>query len=180
MPRPLRQELAGGVFHVFGRGNRGRMIFRRRADRRTYLTLLGSTVRRFGWRCLAYCLMGTHVHLLLETPEPNLGRGMQHLHGRFAQRMNVRYREKGHFFESRYGCVRVEGDGQLWMTARYIARNPVAAGLCARAEDYEWSSYGAVLREVAPDFLDAPRLLSYFEAAGGQALGRYQELVAAS
>jgi putative transposase len=164
---------------VYARGNRRRAIYLRRADRLAYLTLLRSTVVRFEWQCLAYCLMRNHVHLLVETPHANLARGMQSLHGRYAQRFNQRYRETGHLFEGRYGSVRIEGDGQLWMAARYIALNPVQAGICERPEDYEWSSYGSVLAGWPPDFLDSDRLLSYFQAAGGTALTRYRELVAA-
>jgi REP-associated tyrosine transposase len=143
-----------------------------------YLAMLREVIRRYEWHCLAYCLMSNHVHLLVETPHANLGRGMQHFHGRYAQRLNQRHRLTGHVFEGRFGSVRVEGDGQLWVTARYLALNPVDAGICARPENYEWSSYGAVIRGEAPPFLSSELLLSYFGAAGGDPLRRYRELVA--
>lgn len=162
---------------MYARGNCRRPIYLQRADRLKYLALLAAVVARFEWRCLAYCLMRNHVHLLIETPHANLARGMQNLHGRYAQRFNQRYRMTGHLFESRYGSVRVEGDGQLWMTARYIALNPVEAGICERAEDYEWSSYGSVLAGAPADFLDSDHLLSYFRSAGGSGVRRYRELV---
>ena len=139
--------------------------------------MLRKTIRRYEWHCLAFCLMSNHVHLLLETPHANLGRGMQSLHGRYAQRLNQRYGMTGHVFEGRFGSVRVEGDGQLWMAARYLALNPVDAGICTRPEDYEWSSYGAVIRGQPPPFLNAELLLSHFEAAGGDGVRRYRELV---
>ena len=94
--------------------------------------------------------MGNHVHLLVETPDANLEKGMQSLHGGYAQRMNQRHGTKGALFESRYGCVVMENDAQLWMAIRYIALNPVEAGLCTHAEDYEWSSYGHVVGCEAP------------------------------
>jgi hypothetical protein len=123
--------------------------------------------------------MGNHVHLLVETPGANLGKGMQSLHGRYAQRMNQRYGTKGHFFESRYGCVVMENDAQLWMATRYIALNPVAAGLCAQPEDYEWSSYGDVVGLRPPAFLSMHRLLACLSADGGDPLQNYRNLVAA-
>lgn len=162
---------------MFARGNGRRAIYLRRVDRLRYLALLAAVVERFGWRCLAYCLMRNHVHLLIETPHANLARGMQTLHGRYAQGFNQRYRQTGHLFEGRYGSVRIEGDGQLWMAARYIAMNPVDAGVCARPEDYEWSSYRAVVRNHAPAFLATDQLLSYFKASGGDPMRRYRELV---
>jgi hypothetical protein len=123
--------------------------------------------------------MGNHVHLLVETPDPNLGKGMQSLHSRYAQRMNQCYGTRGAFFESRYGCVLMENDAQLWMTIRYLALNPVRAGLSLKAEDYEWSSYGCVIARRPHAFIDAPRLLSYLSAPGGDPLENYRGLVRA-
>jgi REP element-mobilizing transposase RayT len=178
MARGPRIELAGGIFHVYARGNCRRWIYRDPADRLSYLRMLHATARRYEWHCLSYCLMTNHVHLLLETPHANLGRGMQSCHGRYAQWLNQRHGMTGHVFEGRFGSVHVEGDGQLWMTARYLAMNPVDAGICAHAAEYEWSSYGAMLRGEAPALLNADRLLSYFGAAGGDPLSRYRDLVA--
>ena len=179
MARPPRLEIPGGIFHVYARGAARSALFRGRADRLLYLALLKRTIQRCGWLCLAYCLMGNHVHLLLETPFANLGRGMQSLHGRYAQRFNQRHDRKGHLFESRYGSVHVENDAQLWMTIRYLALNPVEAGLVARADDYEWSSYGRVVTGRPPGFLATQQLLAYLAAGGGDPLEQYQELVVA-
>jgi putative transposase len=179
MPRKPRIEIPGGIFHVYARGSRQQVIYRTQADRLTYLGFLSATIERYRWHCLAYCLMGNHVHLLIETPEGNLGRGMQSLHGRYAQRMNQRHGTKGALFESRYGCVVMEDDAQLWMAIRYIARNPIDAGLCLHAEEYEWSSYGFVVSSMPPRFLSVERLLSCLSAAGGDALESYRALIAA-
>ena len=179
MARPPRLEVPGGIFHITARGVARSNIFRGRADRLLYLALLRRAVQRFGWLCLAYCLMGNHVHLLLETPVPNLGRGMQNLHGRYGQRFNQRHGRKGHLFESRYHSVHVENDAQLWMTLRYIALNPVEAELTTRADSYEWSSYAAVLSGRPPAFLATDALLDYLAATGGNPLEQYQELVTA-
>ena len=179
MPRPPRIEIPGGIFHVYARGSRQQEIYRSRSDRVTYLHFLALTIERYRWHCLAYCLMGNHVHLLIETPDANLGKGMQALHGRYAQRMNQRYGTKGALFESRYGCVLMENDAQLWMAIRYIARNPVEAGLCPRAEEYEWSSYGSVARLLPAQVVSVDRLLAYLAIAGGDAVENYRDLVVA-
>jgi putative transposase len=123
--------------------------------------------------------MGNHVHLLVETPDANLGKGMQSLHGRYAQRMNQRHGTKGAFFESRYGCALMENDAQLWMTIRYLALNPVKAGLSIRAEDYEWSSYGQVIAIKPPAFIDAQQLFAYLSVSGGDPVENYRALVSA-
>ena len=175
--RAPRIEVPGAISHVYARGSRQEAIYRTREDRLTYLRFLARTIERHRWHCLAYCLMGNHVHLLIETPDANLGKGMQSLHGGYAQRVNQHYGTKGALFESRYGCVRMENDAQLWMAIRYIALNPVEARLCAHAEKYEWSSYGAVVRRNPPPFLSLRRLLSCLGAAGGDAVENYRDLV---
>src|SRR4051794_22290069 len=122
MPRKPRQDAEPGVHHVWARGVARQVIYRDDADRRRYLTLLGDVVDRKGWRCLTYCLMDNHVHLLVEVPACSLGVGMQWLHGRYAEHFNERHGRSGHVFQGRYGAERMLHDAQLWMTARYIAR----------------------------------------------------------
>jgi putative transposase len=181
MPRKPRVELAGGVHHVYARGNRRQAIYLGDGDRLIYLELLSQAVKRQGWRCLAYCLMKNHVHLLVETPEANLGAGMGRMHGLYAQTFNTRHKHSGHLFQGRFGSVLVKTDEQLWTVAKYIARNPVEAGLCKTADDWRWGSHAALVGGAAPPrWLDANRLLGYFGAAGGDPRRRYEEFVAVS
>ena len=177
MPRKLRTDEPGAVHHVYARGNGKQLIFRDDRDRLTYLGLLASVIKKMRWRCLCYCLMDNHVHLLIETPEGNLAAGMQRLHSAYAQAYNSRHGLVGHVFQGRYGAVRIESDEQLWMVAAYIAANPVEAGICRRAEDWTWSSHAAVVRGEGPRWLDPERLLSFFASDGGEPRRRYLDLV---
>src|SRR4051812_30249623 len=177
MPRPLRPELAGGIHHVFSRGAVKQPIYLDDIDRRRYLAGLARVTSRMSWRCLSYCLMGNHMHLLIETPQPNLGRGMQLLHGTYAQTFNRRHEKAGHMFGARFDSVSVTTDPQLWVLAAYIARNPVKAGLSRTPAAWPWSSHAAIAVGVAPPWLDVARLLAYFGAAGGDARRRYLEFV---
>jgi REP-associated tyrosine transposase len=142
--------------------------------------MLGHVVREMRWRCLAYCLMDNHVHLLIETPLANLAPGMQRLHGVYAQKHNARHGRSGHLFQGRYGSVRIRSDAQLWTAVAYIVRNPVEAGLCADPDGWPWSSHRATLAGRAPPWLHVARLLAYVEAMGGEPRRRYAELTAAS
>lgn len=178
VPRKPREELEGGVHHVYARGNRGEDIYLDNADRQNYLRMLGQIVVKWRWRCLAYCLMDNHVHLLIETPEANLGVGMQRLHSGYAQTFNERHGRSGHVFQGRYGAVRMRRDEQLWTVAGYIAANPVEAGLCARPEQWPWGSHAAVASARGPVWLDVDRLLWFFTGAGGDPRRRYLDLVA--
>jgi putative transposase len=178
MGRRPREQIEGGIFHVFARGNRLQAIYLDDADRRRYLTMLGGVVEQYEWQCLAYCLMENHVHLLLETPRANLATGMQWLHGLYAQTFNERHGRSGHLFQGRYGSVRVTTDAQLWMLVRYLAMNPVKAALCKRSADWRWSSHGAIAASRVPRWLDHSRLLQYFAAAGGDPAERYAAMIA--
>jgi putative transposase len=177
MARKPREEFPGAVVHVYARGNRKQVIYADDVDRESYLVLLGHVVARQRWRCLAYCLMDNHVHLLVETPQPNLGTGMQRLHGMHAQAFNKRHRHSGHVFQGRYGAVVVRRAGQLLTVARYIALNPVEAGLCDEPEQWPWGSHAAVVGGTAPRWLDTTRLLAHFGADGGEPMKRYVAFV---
>jgi putative transposase len=163
---------------VYARGNDRRLIYLDDLDRHTYMRMLGRIVVRMRWRCLAYCLMENHVHLLIETPEGNLGAGMGPLHSLYAQTFNERHGRVGHLFQGRYGATRVRTDEQLRNVAAYIAGNPVEAGLCVRPEHWRWSSHAATLGQPAPAWLDTRRLLEFFGPTIANGRHRYAALTA--
>jgi putative transposase len=166
MPRAPREEEAGAIHHVFARGNRRETVFVNDNDRMTYLAMLGAAARRCRWSCLSFCLMDNHFHLLIETPVPNLGIGMQRLQGAYAQTFNKRHTKVGHVFQGRYKNVRVKSDAQLVMAMRYIALNPVSAELCEDARDWRWSSYALLVEGIAPEWVDGVRVRAYLAAWG--------------
>ena len=85
MARPLRIEFAGALYHVTSRGNARADIFFTDDDRHAFLAILGKVCGRYNWLCHAYCLMGNHYHLLVETPEGNLSKGMRQVNGVYTQ-----------------------------------------------------------------------------------------------
>ena len=156
MARRLRLQVAGAHYHVGVRGNDKAPVFLGAEDRERFIALLADVVERFGWRCYAYCLMENHYHLALMTPEPNLGAGMGRLNQIYAQWFNHRHDRVGHLFEQRYWSRLLESEAHMVAVVRYIAANPVRAGLCERPEEWRWSSARATAGLVrAPSFLDA-------------------------
>lgn len=105
-------------------------------DRTRFAMLLIRTIMRAKWTCRAFCLMTTHYHLLLDVAANALQPGMQHLNGNYARGFNLRHGRSGHLFGERYHDVLVESDEHMLELLRYIARNPVEAGLCARPSDW--------------------------------------------
>jgi putative transposase len=141
MARPLRIEFADALYHVMSRGNDHRPIVRDDADRLRRLEWLARTVETYRWRLHAFVLMSNHEHLFVETPEPNLSAGMQHLNGSYTTHFNRRHRRVGHLFQGRFKAQLVEDEGYFWEISRYIHLNPVRARLVERPDDWPWSSY---------------------------------------
>ena len=146
MPRQVRIEYPGAIYHVMARGNRRGIIVADDEDRRMFVRTLGQACERAGFRVHAWVLMSNHYHLLLETPEANLSRGMAWLQNAFTRRVNTRHRFWGHVFGDRYKAIVVEPGNCFWALLDYIHLNPVRAGLVKREdglEEYIWSSlYG--------------------------------------
>ncbi len=179
MVRLPRFDLPGGLFHVTTSGAGPCSIFADGSDCESFLLTVATTVRREGWTVLSYCLMTTHYHLLLETEHERLARGMLRLNGLYARTFNGRHRRRGHLFGDRYHAELVQTDGHLLETVRYIALNPVRAGICARPEDWRWSSYAATLGLVPPLPFSLPgRVLALFDGDPDRARARLKRFVA--
>jgi REP element-mobilizing transposase RayT len=163
MASPLAIELSGGMYHVSARGDRPEAIYRDDQDRSVWLAFLGDACSRFNWRCHAYCVMTNHYHLLVETPDANLVNGMQQLNGTYTQHSNRRHELVGELFEGPFKAVLVERDTYLLELARYVVLNPVRAGLVARASDWPWSSYRAMVgMEPSAPWLETDWILGQF------------------
>ncbi|RRQ21110.1 transposase [Thiohalobacter thiocyanaticus] len=129
MARPLRIEVAGGLYHVTARGDRREDIYADEADRLHWLSIFDGVCDRFNWRCHGYCLMTNHYHLVVETPEANLSRGMRQLNGVYTQTFNRRHGLVGHLFQGRFKGILVEREAYLLELSRYVVLNPVRAGM---------------------------------------------------
>ncbi len=178
MSRALRRQEAGATYHLMSRGVRKLPIFTTDEDRLMFLRILAETVRVFGWRCWAYCLMTNHYHALVVTPEPNVGKGMKRLNGLYAQNFNQRHGFRGHLFEDRYRSVDIVTDEQFVTVLQYVVLNPVRSGMCAGPDQWPWSSYRATVGAVpAPRFLDVPGVLRWFDADHARARQLYRSSV---
>jgi REP element-mobilizing transposase RayT len=179
MSRPLRLEYEGAVWHVTSRGNERRPVFRDDSDREAFLTILGRTVGLFRWRLHAYVLMRNHFHLLLETPEPTLSRGMRQLNGHYTQRFNRRHRRAGHLFQGRFKAILVEKESHLLELCRYVVLNPVRARATRSAREWAWSGYRATAGLApAPRWLETDWTLKQFGARKREAQEAYRRFVA--
>ena len=163
MARPLRLEVPGALYHVTSRGNRQGPIYQDDGDRRGFLILLGDVCERNNWCIHAYCLMTNHYHLVIETPEANLSKGMRQLNGIYTQRYNRRHHRVGHVFQGRYKAILVQKRRYLLELARYVVLNPVRANLVTNVGQLAWSSYRPTSgADSCPRWLQTDWLLSQF------------------
>lgn len=181
MPRKLRLQYPGAMYHIMSRGDRREKIFLTDVDRQDFVKTLAEACQKTGWQVHAYCLMPNHYHLVIETPEPNLVAGMAWLQSTYTIRLNHRHKLFGHVFSGRYKSQLVEGSGNGYLRTAcdYVHLNPVRARMLKTNErllSYPWSSFGAYLAcpEHRPAWIRADRLLGEHGIQRDNAQGRKQ------
>lgn len=180
MARPLRLEFAGAIYHVTSRGDRREAIYDDDYDRIGWIDTLAKVCDRFNWRVHAYCLMDNHYHLVVETVEANLSKGMRQLNGVYTQYYNRRHNRTGHVFQGRYKAIHVEKETYLLELARYVVLNPVRAKMVKNIPDSPWSSYAATVGRIEPPhWLETDWLLSHFGKQRKRARAKYVDFVRA-
>ena len=180
MARPLRLEFPDALYHVTSRGNEKRTIFRSDRDRKAFLDFLGKAAKRFGWSVTAYVLMTNHFHLVIQTAEPNLSRGMHWFNSAYVGWFNRIHKRCGHLYQGRFKAFLIEKEAYFAEVLRYVVLNPVRAHMVERPEEHKWSSYRATAGyETAPAWLDLQSALEFFHPDRDQAQADYKEFVCA-
>jgi REP element-mobilizing transposase RayT len=179
MSRPIRIEFPDALYHVTARGDRREDIFEDDQDRQIFLETLERVITQFNWTCHAWCLMDNHYHLLIQTPDGNLSKGMRQLNGIYTQASNRRHQRVGHLFQGRFKAILVDSDAYLLEVCRYVVLNPVRAYMVKKTEDWSWSSYRATagLESSAP-WLAVDGILAQFAKRRSLAQQRYEQFVA--
>jgi REP-associated tyrosine transposase len=164
MPRAPR-DVAPGLRHVWVNATGNERYYVDGDDRCGWIRLLASVIGRFDWRCLAFCQLSTHVHLIIDVPDTSLPLGMKRLNMGYSREFNERHERVGQFVRQRYGSRRIVDGRDLVATYAYVVLNPVVAGICPRPEDWRWSSYGTTLR-ISDDYPFVDGSLAVVEAGG--------------
>jgi len=179
MGRPLRLEFAGALYQITSRGDHQEAIYLTDDDRNAYLETLGKMCDRHNWTVHAYCLMDNHYHILVETPDSNLSKGMRQLNGVYTQYFNRTHQRVGHVYQGRYKAIIVQKEAYLLEVARYIVLNPVRARMVRAAKDWNWSSYRATAGQTdSPSWLDSQWIIAHFAKRRATAIDRYKQFIA--
>jgi REP element-mobilizing transposase RayT len=176
MPRRPR-AFAEGLYHVGSHGSDNRHLFLETGDRIDFLDRLAVVLERFQLRLVDYALLGNHYHAILGTPGGRISRALQQLHTWYARTHNRRHERSAHLFRAHFFARELKSDSDLLSACRYVAHNPVAAGLCADAFAWPWSSASthAGLTETAMPLDNGPLRAALGDDADWRR--RYQELI---
>jgi putative transposase len=175
---PPRIEVVGATYHVNGKAVHGTKLFVDESDRFLFLRMLGEQAIRSDWCVLAYSLMTTHYHLLLQLRKPTLSSGFHRFNSMYARAYNARHARRGALWQRRFFDSMVMTEGHLYEAIRYVALNASRANACSRPEDWPWSNYGSAIgcarRE---DLVDEQALLRLFGTRRDVAMRRLREYV---
>ena len=164
MPREAREKSQTGIYHVIIRGANRQEIFHDDEDRIRFLDTIERYKTSFKIKIYGWCLMGNHVHLLLEEGSEELSVTMKRIGVSYVSYYNSKYQATGHLFQDRFRSEKVEKDDYLLAVIRYIHQNPLKAGMVKRIEEWKWSScleyYGEKLYH--HDLLDNELILKLF------------------
>lgn len=187
MSRPLRVQYPGALYHVTGRGNERKAIFKDDADRGGFLRILAQSVDTYGVILHSFVLMTNHWHLLAQTPLGNLGEFMRHFNISYTSHYNRRHNRVGHLYQGRYKSFLVELDAYLSQVSRYIHLNPVQVAAMKTMPPekrlhylwhYEWSSLsGYVAKEKRLDFVEYATVLAEYGGDTRAGRQRYQKQI---
>jgi len=178
MLRRPRIEFPEAIHHVTMQGVNRSAIFRDDIDRWAFEQLLEAACKKHRWRCLAYCLMGNQIQLVIKTLAPNLSHGMRFLSSAYVRRHHGRHRASGPLFQGGYRSLLVHRDAYLLEVVRYVLLNPVRAGLCLSPADWRWSSARAALRlRPTPTWADFTIIYELLGPLDGQSPQRLQQFL---
>ena len=178
MARPLRIEYEGAVYHITARGNEKKSIFRDDEDRFIFFDIMNQIKKRYNWLCHTYCLMNNHYHLVVETLDGNLSKGMRQLNGVYTQAFNKKHKRVGHVLQGRYKAILIQKENHLLEVIRYVVLNPLRAKIAQKPEGWKWSSYRSIAgKEKAKKFLTIDWILEQFGNNRRVAQKKYCEFV---
>jgi len=162
MARAYRLQGEDLLYHITSRGDDRKKIFIGEYDFSKFLEYLKLAQNKYKFYLYAYCLMGNHYHLLIETTQPNISRIMQYINTSYTAYYNKKRNKCGHLFQGRFKSILVEADVYFKELTRYIHLNPVKAKMVNLPQEYKWSSYNSYFKRKS-EIIDISRLKTLLE-----------------
>ena len=165
MPRTGRLHIAGGYYHVMGRGLERRRIFSGKKNKEDFINRLAFLVKELPFECMAWSLMSNHYHLLIRVGDEPLSRLMRRLLSGYATNYNIRQKRSGYVFQNRYKSILCDADNYFLELVRYIHLNPVKAKMLrdiSELDRYSWTGHGAIMGNQSNDWQNTDEVLDYY------------------
>jgi REP element-mobilizing transposase RayT len=175
MSRTYRLQAENCLYHITSRGDDRKKIFISEFDYKKFLEYIVAGKQKYKFYLYAYCLMGNHYHLCLETTQANISRIMQYINTSYTVYYNVKRKRCGHLFCGRFKSIIVDGDSYLLELTRYIHLNPVRAKITDSPDKYLWSSYREYIKPQKESIIDKPQRDRYFKISSE----KYKQFVSA-
>lgn len=142
MPRGPRPVIPQLPHHVIHRGNNRQQIFYSDRDYSFIIKNLQTAKKEFNCLIYGYCLMGNHIHMVIQPSKiDGLSKMLKLVFGRYTRYINKTYKRTGTLWEGRFKSSPIEQERYLLGCIRYIEMNPLRAKLAKDPEEYRWSSY---------------------------------------
>ena len=178
MARPVRIEFKNAVYFISSKSNGRKHIARDDVDREVFMQTLEYVIKRYRWKCHAYCIGETEYNIAIETPKANLSVGMRQLNGIYTQKFNRKNRKSGNVFQGRFKAVVIEKDEYLLDICRHVVTLAQRDGSAKNINTYKWSSYRATAGTTdVPDFLDVDWIHSQFAKRTKNAQEKYRDYI---
>lgn len=176
MGRKLRTIAPDTIYHVVQRGNNRKFIFEETNDKGEFFEILKDASDKYDFKVLYYVVMDNHYHLLLESSDTPIWQGIKNLNLRYSKYFNKKYVRTGTIYEGRYSARVVASKSYFYQVVKYLAMNPVLAGLVKDPGDYPWSAHKEVVKGKSR-VIDRAHFLSYFSDDNSRALKAYLDLI---
>lgn len=176
MARKPRVFYKSALYHIIQRGNNRNPIYEDEADKAMFFNLLLSAKEKYDFEILYYVLMDNHYHMILEAGDISISKALQYLHTSYSKYYNKKYNRSGGNYEGRYTSKLVTSQRYYYQLLKYLAHNPVEAGIVKNAKDYKWSSHQHI-RSRHSDIINISKTLSFFPGPEGKAFASYIDLI---
>ena len=171
-------QYPGAWYHVMNRGLNRASIFLDQKDYESFLKVMEESCQLYQVKVAAYCLMGNHYHMVVNTPKGNLARFLRHVNGVYTQRFNRKHKRDGPLFRGRYKAILIEAGLYLKQLVRYVHLNPIEAKIVKDIDKYPWTSHGEYLnRNAAKKWVEVDTVLGEFGRKKGKAIAEYRRFV---
>jgi len=181
MPRQPRIDIEGQMYHVISRGIERRKIFLGKEDYEDFLIRLKTALNKTDAKCLAWCLMPNHFHLLIIREKRPLAELMRRLMTGYAVNFNIRHKRAGYLFQNRYKAILCQEEEYLMALTAYIHLNPLRAKIVKgykKLSSYDWCGHKEIMMEKNKErIIDRKYILSHFGEKERNALQNYENFL---